>query len=109
MAALFRIIGVYLLRIFGINQALYIKNLAFILIAAGIQLAITMSFIASLNVLFTRVGTGLPQNSFVVAAMSLLPSNTNLCLSIIFSAHVASFVYMYKNRLVQLFSRLLKG
>lgn len=106
MGRLFQIIGTYLLRVFGINQALYMKNLAFILVVAGIQLSITVAFIASLNVLFEKVGTTMPSNHFVVSAMSLLPSNTTVCLSIAFSAHVASFIYMYKKRLVQLFTRL---
>ncbi|WP_417212725.1 DUF5455 family protein [Acinetobacter venetianus] len=108
MFSLFSRIGQIVLKLFGLQQGLFVKRFAFISTVIGIQLSLTVAFLLALNVLFENVGNSLPVNSFVSAGISLMPSNTNVCISLVISAHIASFIYTYKLRLIRLYARLLK-
>lgn len=78
------------------------RKASFSLAYIAVYLLITGVFIAVITGLLSSLVGSIPSNGFIVAGLSLLPSNTGICVGVISTAHVAAFVYRFKNKLLSL-------
>jgi len=78
------------------------RKAAFSIAYIAVYVAIAVAFLAIINSLLASLTASLPSNSFLLAGLSLLPSNTSQCIAIISTAHVASFAMTFKSKLLSL-------
>ena len=59
------------------------------------------TFYNALNSEFTKIQSDLPADSFFRLGLSLLPSNSMTCISIIAAAHLARWIYLYNSKYIK--------
>lgn len=72
-----------------------------VLVYVGSLAAITVTFYNALNSEFTKIQSDLPADSFFRLGLSLLPSNSMTCISIIAAAHFARWIYLYNSKYIK--------
>jgi len=67
-----------------------------------IYIALTGLFMASITSLIGGLSSSAPSNGLLQAGLSLLPSNSGQCIGAISAAHIASYLFVMKNKLLNL-------
>ncbi|NQZ22467.1 MAG: DUF5455 family protein [Colwellia sp.] len=78
------------------------RKATFSLAYIAIYIALTVLFIASIDSLIAGVSSSVPANGLLNAGLSLLPSNAGQCIGAISAAHIASYLFVMKNKLLNL-------
>jgi len=78
------------------------RKATFSLAYIAIYIVLTGVFIASINSLLAGVAATAPSSGLINAGLSLLPSNATQCIGIVSAAHIASYLFVMKNKLLNL-------
>jgi len=78
------------------------RKATFSLAYIAVYLVLTGVFIAALTSMLSGVSASVPSSGLISAGLSLLPSNSAQCIGVISTAHVASYVFVMKNKLLNL-------
>ncbi|WP_440877630.1 hypothetical protein [Thalassotalea sp. PLHSN55] len=78
------------------------RKATFSLAYIGIYIVLSGLFIATISSLLGGISASAPSNSLLSAGLSLLPSNAAQCVGVISAAHVASYIFVMKNKLLNL-------
>ena len=90
--------------IFGSVIPMILKWLAkkpVVLLYIGSLAAITVTFYTALDSEFTKIHSDLPADSYFRLGLSLLPSNSMTCLSVVAAAHLARWIYLYNSKYIK--------
>jgi hypothetical protein len=86
----------------GLVSLFLARKAAFSLAYIGIYIALSIVFIAAINSGLSGITASLPTNSLLLSGFSLLPSNAGQCIGVVSTAHVASYLFIMKNKLLNL-------
>jgi len=100
MGVIAAFLGTIFSGISGLFTVFLARKAVFSLAYIAVYLALTAVLITATNAAIASVQTSLPTNSFLLAGLSLLPSNTAQCIGIISTAHVAAFAFRFKDKLL---------
>ena len=93
-------LGTIFSGISGLIGVFLARKATFSLAYIAVFLAIAGVFIGVITGLLGAIVTSVPSNSYLVAGLSLLPSNTTTCIGLISTAHTAAFAYNFKDKLL---------
>jgi len=79
-----------------------VRKATFSLAYIAVYIILTGVFIASLSSLLSGVSASAPSNGLINSGLSLLPSNSSQCIGVVSAAHVASYIFVMKNKLLNL-------
>lgn len=102
MGVIAAFLGTVFSGITGVISVFLARKAAFSIAYIAIYIAISVAFIAVINAGLSAVASSVPSNSFLLAGLSLLPSNTAQCIGVISAAHVAAFAFRFKDVLLNL-------
>lgn len=86
----------------GLITLFLARKATFSLAYIAIYIAITVLFLASINTLLGTLSSSVPSGSLINVGLSLLPSNASACISAISTAHIASYIFVMKSKLLNL-------
>ncbi|MEW6995966.1 DUF5455 family protein [Colwelliaceae bacterium MEBiC 14330] len=86
----------------GLISLFLARKATFSLAYIGIYLALTAVFIAAVNSALSGITASLPTNSLLLSGFSMIPSNAGQCVGVVSVAHVASYLFIMKNKLLNL-------
>jgi hypothetical protein len=101
MGVIAAFLGTIFSGITGLISVFLARKAAFSIAYIAIYLAIAAVFIAAINIGLSSIAAAVPTNSFLLAGLSLLPSNTVQCIGIVSAAHVAAFAFRFKDILLK--------
>ena len=102
MGVIAAFIGTVFSGISGLFTVFLARKATFSAAYIAIYLVLVVAFIAVVQGLLSSIVAAVPSNSFLLAGLSLLPSNTGTCISLISTAHVAAWAFTFKEKLLQL-------
>lgn len=78
------------------------RKLTFSAAYIALYISLVVAFTLTINGTIASLSVGLPQDSFVQAGLSLLPPNATQCITALALAHGAQWLYLLKNRVLNL-------
>lgn len=78
------------------------QRASLVLLYVSLYTAMVVALAATVTGLFTTIQRAAPQDSFLAAGLSLLPSHGGVLIGAIGAAHVASQLFIWKSRLLKI-------
>ena len=75
---------------------------ALVFLYLSLYTAMVIALASAVTGLFTTIQKTAPQDSFLSAGLSLLPSNAGLLIGALGAAHIASQLFIWKSRLLKI-------
>lgn len=86
----------------GIFSIFLARKLTFSAAYIAIFILMAATFVTVITGLLGSITNSVPTNSFLLAGLSLLPSNTATCIGLISTAHTAAYVFKFKREILDL-------
>ncbi|MBU2871532.1 DUF5455 family protein [Colwellia sp. E2M01] len=86
----------------GLIGVFLARKAAFSVAYIAVYIALTVVFIAAINSGLSGITASLPTNSLLLSGFSMIPSNAGQCIGVVSSAHAASYIFIMKNKLLNL-------